>query len=285
MARILAAVPPPGLVLIAIIAIQLGAALAVTLFPVIGPIGMSALRVGLSALILLAVTRPAMRREFRNHGRLLVLFGCVMAAMNACFYEAIARLPLGIAVTIDFMGPLAVALATSRRLRDFAWIALAAAGIALLTPDIGGTLDPVGVMFAVGAAAGWASFIVLSRRVGAAIHGTSGLALSMFVAAVLLIPFGIADGGLMAMTPALILPVLGVALLSTAAPYALEYEALKRLPPRTYGVLVTLEPGVAVCVGAAVLGDVIGGRAIAAVILVSTAAIGATLFPGSKLKG
>lgn len=276
-ARLFDLIPPPGLVLIAIVAIQLGAALAVTLFPVFGPTGTVLLRIGLSALVLLALTRPNLSSILRSHARLLVVYGFMLAAMNLCFYEAIARLPLGIAVTIDFMGPLGVAVATSRRPKDFAWIGLAIVGIMLLAPDIGGPLDPVGVLFAAGAAVGWASFILLSRRLGRLVDGNSGLAIGMAIGAILLLPLGLSGGGLMAMTWALVLPVMGLALLSTAIPFVLEYEALKRLPARTYGVLVTLEPAVATCIGAVVLGDVLGSRAIAAVVLVTVAAVGATL--------
>ena len=143
--RAVAAVPPPGLLLISIVSIQLGAAVAIDLFPVIGPVATVFLRVLFSALLLVAVARRSIGRAALRHAPSLLLYGAILGIMNLCFYSAIARIPLGIAVAIEFVGPLGVAVATSRRPRDFAWIGLAALGILLLTPEIGGTLDPVGV--------------------------------------------------------------------------------------------------------------------------------------------
>ena len=191
-ARAVGAAPPPGLVLLSIVSIQIGAALAVHLFPALGPAGTVFLRVGLAAFLLMLGARPALDRNLLAHGWLLLQFGCVMGAMNLRFYEAIARIPLGTAVTVGFIGPLGVAALTSRRPLDFFWIGLAVVGLAVLAPRLGGTLDPWGVLLAAIAAAGWSGFILLSRRVGQAFPGGSGLALGMVVAAIFLVPFGIA---------------------------------------------------------------------------------------------
>jgi inner membrane transporter RhtA len=182
------AVPPPGLLLISIISIQLGAAVAVNLFPALGPVGTTFLRVAFSALFLLVAARRTIAWSARRHIGKLLLFGFILGATNLTFYGAIARIPLGIAVAIEFIGPLGLAAATSRRWRDFAWIALAVAGIALLTPEIGGALDPLGVALAGLAGVGWAGFVLLSRSVGTALPGHSGLAIAMLIAAILLLP-------------------------------------------------------------------------------------------------
>ena len=275
-ARAVGAAPPPGLVLLSIVSIQIGAALAVHLFPALGPAGTVFLRVGLAAFLLMLGARPALDRNLLAHGWLLLQFGCVMGAMNLCFYEAIARIPLGTAVTIGFIGPLGVAALTSRRPLDFFWIGLAVVGLAVLAPRLGRTLDPWGVLLAAIAAAGWSGFILLSRRVGQAFPGGSGLALGMVVAAIFLVPFGIAGARAALLDPLLLAAALAVAVLSTTLPYALEFAALQRLSARTYGVLVTLEPAVAVLVGAVLLAQPVGDRTLLAVSCVMAAAIGVT---------
>jgi len=274
--------PPPGLVLLSILSIQVGAALAIGLFPALGASGTVFVRVGFSAILLLVVTRLPLHRRLWDKAGLILLFGAIMATMNLCFYRALARIPLGIAVTIEFLGPLAVAVATSRRLQDFLWIGLAVCGVGLLTPDIGKNLDPVGVLFAAMAGTGWASFVLVSGRVGRAFPGGSGLALGMAVAALFLAPFGALNSGPVFSDMNLLLVALGVALLSTTIPLTLEFEALKRLPPRTYGVLITLEPVVAVMIGVILLGETLGLRTAFAVTCVTVAAIGATLTRGKS---
>jgi inner membrane transporter RhtA len=276
-ARALGATPPPGLVLLSIVSIQIGAALAVRLFPALGPAGTVFLRVGLSALLLVLGSRPALDRSILTHRWLLLQFGCGLGAMNLCFYEAIARIPLGTAVTIGFLGPLGVAALTSRRKLDFLWIGLAIAGVAALAPRLGDGLDPWGVLLAAIAAGGWARFIVLSRRVGQAFAGGSGLALGMVVAATFLMPFGILGARAAFLDPLLCAGALAVAVLSTTLPFTLEFAALQRMSARTYGVLVTLEPAVAVLVGAVLLAQPVGARTSLAVGCVMAAAIGVTL--------
>lgn len=271
------AVPPPLLVLLSIVSIQVGAALAVKLFPVLGPAGTVFLRIGFSALLLVAVSRPRVRGLGGRRIALLVVYGLLIGGMNLCFYEAIALIPLGVAVTIEFTGPLAVAMVTSRRRLDFAWIALAVGGLVAMTPSIGPEINPEGVVLALLAGAGWGSFVLVSRRVGHAFERGTGLALGMAVAAVALLPLFILGGAAGRVDPVLLMGGLAVALLATAIPFSLEFEALKRLPPRTYGVLVTLEPAVATLIGIVMLGDALSPRTAAAMLCVTAAALGMTL--------
>jgi len=272
--------PPPGLLLLSIVSIQVGAALATHLFPILGAAGTVAMRIIFSALLLGLAARSRLRtftQTFVSHWGLLLLFGLCLAAMNFFFYQAIARIPLGAAVAFEFVGPLSVAALTSRRLSHFAWIALAALGIALLSPLSGVDLDPIGITFALLAGIGWALFIVLAARVGNRIPGNDGLVMGMAVAALLMIPFAAPVVTTLVSKPLVLLAALGVALLSTTIPFSLEFEALKRMPPRTYGVLVSLEPGVAVVVGLLVLGERIGLQGTVAVACVVVAAIGITV--------
>jgi inner membrane transporter RhtA len=275
-ARATAAAPPPALLVVSIVSIQLGAAVAVHLIETLGPIGTTFLRLAFSALLLLAATRGRIGPGARRHVWLLLLFGCVIGVMNMCFYGAIARIPLGVAVAIEFIGPLGVAVLTSRRLKDFVWIALAAAGLVLLTPDIGGDLDPLGVALALAAGAGWASFVLISPRVARGV-GSAGLALAMGVAGLVTLPFALAAGGLERLDPWLLAGTLVVAILSTALPLSLEFEALRRMTARAYGIVVTLEPAAAALVGALILGQALPPAGVLAIACVTAAAIGVTL--------
>ena len=275
--RALDAVPPPVLVLLSIVSIQLGAVLAIQLFDSLGPIGTVLLRVAISALLLLAFARPALDGHLRRHLPIILLYGCLIGTMNLCFYLAIARIPLGLAVTIEFLGPLGVAVAYSRRPIDFFWVALAVLGVALLSPSLGQDLDPLGAGFAALAGLGWGFMILVSKKVGRIFSGSSGLALGMAVASIFLLPFGLAEGSLGGLNLTLLLAVFGVALLSTTIPFLMEFEAIKRVSARTYGILVTLEPAVAVLAGVIFLGEALGWNGIFAVACVTLAAIGVTL--------
>ncbi len=275
-ARAAGAAPPPALLLVSIVSIQLGAAVAIPLIEVLGPIPTTFLRVSFSAVLLLVAARRHLRPVARRHVGLVLLLGCAIGAMNMCFYGAIARIPLGIAVAIEFVGPLGVAAITSRRAREFAWIGLAVAGLVLLTPDIGDDLDPLGVGLALAAGVGWAAFVVLSPRVARGVGG-AGLALAMAVASLFTLPFALVAGGLERLDLALLAGALAVAILSTALPLSLEFEALRRMTARAYGVVVTLEPVVAALVGAVVLGQALPPSAIAAIACVTVAAAGVTL--------
>ena len=277
LSRAAAAVPPPGLLLVSIVSIQLGAAVAIDLFPVLGPVATTFLRLAFASVLLVILARHTIDWGARRHAGALLVYGTILGLMNLTFYGAIARIPLGIAVAIEFIGPLGLAVATSRRGRDFAWIGLAALGIALLTPQIGSALDPLGVALAGAAGLCWASFAVMSQRVGRALPGSSGLAIAMVVAAVVVLPVEVAAGGLGSLDPDLLARALVVAVLSTALPWSLEFEALKRMTARTYGILVTLEPAVAALVGALLLGQAMGLQGVLAVACVSVAALGVTV--------
>lgn len=271
-----AAVPPPGLVLVAIASTQLGAALAKSLFDDVGASGTVLLRVLFAAVVLVALWRPGVRRWTRADLALAGVFGVALAGMNLSFYAAIDRIPLGIAVTLEFSGPLAVALLGSRRALDVLWALLAAAGIVLLASPGGGSIDPVGVALALVAGACWGSYILLSQRAGRAFPGGTGLALAMAFGAVLLLPVGVAGAGTELLAPGVLAVGAGVAMLSSALPYSLELEALRRLPAHVFGVLMSLEPGVAALVGLAVLGEVLGTREVVAIALVVCASVGAS---------
>jgi len=277
LSRTIAAVPPPLLVLISILSVQLGAAMAVRFLGAVDPLGVVFLRMGFASLLLLPVARAPLR-DLRSHAGLLLLFGAVIAGMNLCFYEAIARIPLGITVTIEFIGPLAVAVAASRRVLDVLWVSLAAAGVILIGPEMGGSLDPRGLGFAALAGAGWGCFVLLSRRVGHVLPGNAGLAVAMAAGTALLLPSALHDGSLARLDAVLLGTGFAIAVLATAIPFSLEFAALKRLSPRGYGVLVTLEPAVAVAVGAVLLGQPAAPRALLATSLVVVATIGVTLF-------
>jgi inner membrane transporter RhtA len=267
------AVPPTGLTLLSILSVQVGAALAKGLFPALGPNGTVTLRIGFAALALLAVQRPWLQGHARRDYAAVVLFGLVIAAMNSAFYAALARLPLGVAVTLEFVGPLGVALAGSRRRLDVLWGGLAAVGILLLAPIPLGhaALDPLGIAFALTAGAGWAGYILLNIRVGRAFAGNSGLALAMAVAALAALPLGLPAAGVALGAPRLLLAGVGVALLSTAIPFSLEHAALKRLPAAVFGVLMSLEPAVAALVGVVILHETIGLRGLLALVCITLA--------------
>jgi inner membrane transporter RhtA len=270
-----------GLVLTGIASVQFGSALATQAFGDVGPGGTVFLRTAFAAIVLVALWRPALDVINRSTARDIVLFGVTLAMMNLCFYQALDRLPLGIAVTLEFVGPLGVAIAGSRSRLDVLWVVLAAAGILLLGPDIGDGLDPVGVGFALGAGAFWGGYILMSARVGRGPTGFGGLAVAMVVATVILIPIGVIDGGTGLLAPATLAIGLGVAVLSSAIPYTVELEALRRLPERTFGVMLSLEPAAAALVGVAVLNQDLVGREIVAIALVMIASAGALSSAGA----
>lgn len=268
--------PPTGLVLIGVASVQLGSAFAKGLFGSLGPGGTALLRVGCAAIVLLLIWRPRTGNHTARQIGLAALFGIVTAAMNFSFYEALDRIPLGIAVTIEFCGPLGVAVAGSRRALDGLWVLLAACGIVLLAPWGGIHLDGWGVLFALIAAACWATYIHLSARVGQVFPGGGGLALAMAAGGLVLLPIGIAGAGSNLFEPRLLLGGLAVALLSSVIPYSVELEALRYLPTRVFGVLMSLEPAVAAVMGFLILHQVLGLRALAAIVLVTAASVGAT---------
>jgi len=275
--RRFAAVPAPLLELTAICSIHLGAALATRLFGSLGEQGTAFVRLALGAAVLLALARPRMRALGAGMWGRLLLFGAILAGLNLFFYEALARLPLGVVATVEFSGPLVVALVGSRRWRDFLWVGLAATGIALLAPVGGLHLDPVGLAFAAAAAVCLGLYIVVGGGLGRRLPGLQGLALAMAVAALLLAPAGIARGGAALLRPGVLALALAVALVSTIVPFSLEYAAMRRMRPRAFGVLLSSEPGIAALVGVALLGNVLGARQLAALVAITVASAGSTL--------
>jgi inner membrane transporter RhtA len=221
------------------------------------------------------MARPRLRGySWREYGW-VVLFGLVIAGMNSLYYASISRIPLGVATTLEFIGPLGVSLVGSRRLSDLLWIVLAATGITLLIPIEGGVaLDPLGVVLALMAGAGWAAYILVNVHVGRAFPGTTGLALSMSVAAIVLVPFDIGSLVPLVHNPVPLLLGLGVAVLSTVIPFALELEALRRISARAFGVLMSLEPAVAALIGFVLLHETIGARGLLAMLLIIVASCG-----------
>jgi inner membrane transporter RhtA len=270
---------PVFMVLGSCASLQVGAALAAHLFPATGSAGATFLRLGLAAAVLLAVARPAVRAWCRDQWRAILLLGVTLAGMNGFFYAAIERIPLGIAVTIEFLGPLTLAAILSRRPRDFLWVGLAAAGVVMLGwPDAEtGGLDPLGVFLVLIAAVFWALYILASARAGAAVPGQGGLAVAMTIGAMLMMPIGL-DGAARAWTaPDLLLLALGTGLLASVIPYSLEMAALRRIPQRTFGILLSLEPAVAAVAGWLLLAQALSLRTAAAVTVVVLASIGSTL--------
>jgi inner membrane transporter RhtA len=263
------------LVLGAASSVQFGAALAATLFDQLGPGGTVWLRLLFAAAILLALWRPTLSGRSARELALVAAFGLSLAAMNTCFYEALDRIPLGIAVTIEFVGPLTLAVVMSRRPLDAVWVVLAAAGIVLLARGSAGGLDGVGVLFAAIAGAAWAVYILLSARTGRTWGSGTGLAVAMAVGAVVMTPLGVVDGGGDLLDPALLAQVLAVAILSSAIPYSLELEALRRMPARVFGVLMSLDPAIAALAGFLLLGQDLVPRELVGIACVVVASAGA----------
>jgi inner membrane transporter RhtA len=267
-----------GLVLAACSIVQFGAGFAVTLFDELGAGGTVFLRVAFAAVVLWAIWRPRLRGHATQDLRVAAAFGVVLGGMNWTFYESIDRIPLGVAVTLEFAGPLAVAVAGSRRALDGLWVLLAAAGILLLARpwEGGGDLDGLGVALALLAGAFWAAYILLSARTGRLFPGGTGLALAMAVGALVTLPAGIVQGGSGLLEPHLLAAGAAVALASSVIPYSLELEALRRLPEAVFGVLMSLEPALAALAGLVVLDQALAGADVVAIGLVVVASAGAT---------
>ncbi|WP_318202844.1 EamA family transporter [Streptomyces sp. SCL15-4] len=266
---------PVGLVLAGGISVQFGGALAVTLMPRAGALGVVALRLLAAAIVLLLVCRPRLRGHSRADWGTVVVFGIAMGAMNGLFYEAVDRIPLGPAVTLEVLGPLALSVLASRRAINALWAGLALAGVFLLGGGGFGELDPIGVAFALGAGAMWAAYIIFSARTGRRFPQADGLALAMAVAALLFLPLGIAEAGTRLLDPTTIALGSAVAVLSSVLPYTLELLALRRLPASTFAILMSLEPAIAATAGFLVLGQSLAPAQAAAIALVIAASIGA----------
>jgi inner membrane transporter RhtA len=266
--------PPIGLVLCGVTSIQFGAALAATLFDDLGPAGVSLLRLGFAAIILVAISRPSVRGRPAAELRLVALFGLTLGGMNLFFYEALDRIPLGVAVTIEFAGPLAVAVATSRRRLDLVWAGLAALGIVLLSDPFGAGIDTVGLLLVLAAAACWAAYILIAQRATQVYEGNQGLAIAMVVGALVPLVPGVAEAGTALLEPQWLALGVAIALASSVIPYSLETEALRRMPANVFGVLMSLEPAVAALAGFLVLSQALGVRDLVAIALVVCASVG-----------
>lgn len=265
-----------ALLVLGMVSVQLGAAFAITLFDELGGSGTVLLRVVFAAAILLAVFRPRIRGRSPQDLRLAAAFGVVLGLMNWSFYESIERIPLGASVTIEFLGPLAVAVWKSRRRLDLLWVALAGTGVMLIAdPFSGAGLDGLGVALALFAGALWGAYILLSARVGRVWPQASGLAVGCAVAAVITLPAGIAEGGAQLLAPELLAAGAVVGLACSVIPYGLEMEALRRIPEGVFGVLMSLEPAIAATAGLLVLGQglsVVDTVAIGLVVIASAGA-------------
>lgn len=280
MTSLLRSVPAPGLVIGAVFSVQLGAGIAKGLFDALPPSTVVFLRLAIAALILVAVSGGVLRRSWRTASRsdlgVAAAFGLALCTMNVAIYESFSRIPLGIAVTIEFLGPLGVAVALSRRRLDLLWVALAAAGVALLARGGPDGLDVAGVLFALLAAAGWAAYILLSAQTGRRFPAASGLAVASVVGAVVVAPIGLGSAGASPWQPELLLAAAAVALLSSVIPYTLELDALRRMPATTFGILMSMEPAAAALVGLVVLNEVLNIREWTAIACVMVACLGAT---------
>lgn len=266
---------PVWLVLVGIASVQVGAAIAKLIFDEVPPTTVVGLRLTTSALVLLAVTRPTLRGRSAADWRVVLGFGTSLAVMNWSFYQAFARIPLGVAVTVEFLGPLSVALLGSRRLLDVLWVALAGTGVALLGVEPGG-LQLAGVLFALVAAAAWAAYIHLSAATGRRWPGVTGLGPASLVGAVGLAPFAVWEGGSVLLEPRVLGIGLAVGLLSSVVPYSLELVALRTMPQHAFGILMSLEPAAAALAGLVLLGELLGPAQWAAIACVVVASVGIT---------
>ncbi|WP_371846435.1 EamA family transporter [Massilia alkalitolerans] len=275
----------PGLAILAsMVSVNAGAAWAKHLFPLVGSQGVTAVRVGLAAVIMLAIVRPWRSLPARRDALNLLVYGLMLGCMNLLIYGAFARIPIGIAVAIEVVGPLGVVVLSSRRARDFAWVLLAAFGLWLLAPVHEGVapLDPAGVAYALGAAFCWAMYIVFGKRVSH-LNGGQAVAWGMLAAALFTVPVGVAHAGGSLLLPTVLAGGLAVAVLSSALPYSLEMAALARLPQRVFGILVSAGPAFAALAGWVVLGERLTGLQWLAILLVILACGGAAATAGKKV--
>ncbi|MBH8560140.1 EamA family transporter [Hymenobacter negativus] len=269
--------PAVPAVLLSIVSVQGGAAIAKGLFPLVGAAGTASLRIGLSALVLMLVVRPKLGQLSSAQWRAVVPYGLALGLMNFLFYCSLARIPLGLAVTLEFVGPLGLALAGSRRWGDAVWALLAAAGIGLIAPWHGQGIDLLGLAFALAAGACWVVYIVLGQRTAAVLPGQQAVAIGMLFAALPVLPFGVASGSLLGLTPHLLLLGGLLALFSSVLPFSLEMQALRSLPTRTFSILMSLEPVAAAISGWLLLGERLLFGQWLAVGFIVIASVGATL--------
>jgi inner membrane transporter RhtA len=271
-------VPAPLLVVGSITSAQVGSAVARTLFSGLGAGGVTLLRLAISALVIAAATRPRLRGWSGPAWRAAALLGVAMAGMNLIFYLSLRTVPLGTAVTVEFLGPRMLALVQTRRLLDVVWAMLAGTGVALLGLHGGSAAPPAGLLLAFIAGLCWAGYIVLSARLGGLVPGTGGLTVSLAVAALLVLPFGARGASAVIHRPVLLIGGAAVALLSSVITYGLEINALRRIPTRVFGILMSLEPAAAATAGLVVLGQRLPVVGVLALVLVTLASAGVTVF-------
>lgn len=264
-------------VLGSILSVQVGAAIAKGLFPALGASVTATLRIGLSALMLLAVNRPGLKNLTKVQWQTVIPYGLCLGAMNLIYYLALSRIPLGIAVTLEFMGPLLLVVFSSKRLIEFLWVLLAAAGIALMTPWNNTNIDLFGAGMALLAGAFWAGYIVLGRRVSAVLNGGQAVTIGMLFALIVTLPFAFASGGMLNFTSSMIIPAVGLALFCSAVPFSLEMYGLKYIPTKTFSILMSMEPAVGAICGLIFLKEYLSVQEYAAVVLVVIASVGATI--------
>lgn len=275
-------IPPIPAVLLAIVSVQSGAAIAKTLFPILGAAATASLRIGISALILLCVYQPKVKQFTRQQWKLVIPYGLALGAMNMIFYLAIERIPIGLAVTLEFIGPLMVAVLGSKKIIDYLWVLLAAAGILIIAPWKSDTVDLLGVILALIAGAFWAAYIILGGKVSKIMKGGDAVAVGMLFASLLILPFGLASHGFQLMNMNYLYMGVALALLSSAIPFSLEMKALGQLSSQTFSILMSLEPAVASICALLFLQEVLNTNEILAVIFVVIASAGATLTAKQK---
>lgn len=271
-------IPPVPAVILAIISVQGGAAIAKGIFPALGAASTSALRIVLSAIILFIYNRPSLKYLSNAQWKAVSLYGLTLGAMNLVFYFAIARIPLGLGVTLEFIGPLVLAIAGSKRILDFLWVILAAAGIALIAPWSGNGVDLFGAFLALLAGGFWAGYIVMGGKISKIMDDGKAVTIGMLFASALVLPVAIFDGFLTKVQPHFLLTGLALALLSSAIPFTLEMKALKKMPAKTFSILMSLEPAAAALSGLIFLHEYLSVNEWIAVGLVIIASGGATLF-------
>lgn len=266
--------------------IQSGASVAKSLFPIIGAEGTTTLRCAVAALILLAIFKPWKKKISRKSKIASLQYGLALAGMNLLFYLSLNRIPLGLAVALEFTGPLALAFIFSRRALDFVWATLAVTGIALILPvtESSRALDPIGAAQALAAGACWALYILFGQRAGRDLHGGIAATLGMAVAAVVLLPVGAAHAGPSLFSLAILPTAIVVAVMSSAIPYPLEMVALKRLPTKTFGILMSLEPAIATLAGLLFLKEDLAPLQYVAIACIITASIGSAATSSQKAK-
>ncbi len=270
-------VVPIALLLLAMASFQAGASIAKTMFPIVGAVGMVTVRIVLGTAILALTFKPWRARIAPQSRSALIVYGISLGLMNLSFYSALSRIPLGLAVALEFTGPLAVAVFTSHRALDYCWALLAVGGLVLLLPvgQLGGRIDPVGMLYALVAGFWWGLYIIFGRKAGAD-HGAQTVALGSVISMLIVAPIGVATAGSRLFSRALLLPGLAVAVLSTALPYTLEMIALTRIPARTYGILASADPALAALFGLLYLNERLSGLQWTAIALIIAASIGTT---------